>query len=78
MKITLLDSDDFQKRIIVSGHTLRSFAKKIEISTPYMVQIANETRKPGPKIAKKIVDGLEAEFDEIFFVDNGCKSEQSA
>lgn len=75
MKIYLVDPVDFQKRIVVSGHSLRSFAKKIEISGPYMIQIANGTRNPGPKIAKKIVDSLQVGFEQIFFVKSGCKSE---
>lgn len=77
MKIALVDPSDFQKRILISGHSYRSFAKEIGISSPYIIQIANGNRNPGPKIAKKIVDGLKAQFDEIFFVDSGCKSDQT-
>lgn len=76
MKILLVDPVDFQKKVVMSGHSMRGFAKHIGISSPYMIQIANGNRNPGPKIAKKIVNGLECSFDEIFFVDSGCKSGQ--
>jgi transcriptional regulator with XRE-family HTH domain len=76
MKIFLVNPDDFQKRIMISGYSMRGFARKIGISSPYIIQIANGSRNPGPKIAKKIVEGLGAEYDEIFFVKSACKSDE--
>jgi len=77
MNIKLKDIQAFTKLLIVSGFSQRSFAKKIDISGPYMNQIANGERCPSPKVAKKICDGLNVEFDDIFFIEHACKSKQN-
>ena len=75
--IRLKDPESFRKMLILKGHSLRSFAKHIGISSPYITQIAKGDRNPGPRIAKMIAEGLECEFDEIFFVKDACKSYQN-
>lgn len=76
MNIKLKDIQAFNKMLIVSGYSQRSFAQKISISGPYMNQIANGERCPSPKVAKKICDGLNVGFDDIFFIQQDNKSKQ--
>lgn len=76
MKIKLRDVDRFKTLLMVSGHSQRSYARAIGISEPYANQIANGTRNPGPKIAKDTADLLEVKFEDIFFIEYACKSEQ--
>lgn len=64
--ISFIDVDSFLLELIKKGYTQRSFARKIGISSPYMSQIINGSRNPGPKVAKKVCDGLSVCFDEIF------------
>lgn len=77
MNIRLKDVQEFNKLLIISGFSQRSFAKEINISSPYMNQIANGERSPSPKVAKKICDGLNVGFDEIFFIESANKSKQT-
>ena len=76
MKVTLKDSNEFKKLLLQKGYSQRSFAEATEISSPYFNQIINEERFPSGKVAKKIVDVLELNFDDIFFIDDACKSYQ--
>lgn len=78
MAIKLKDVKDFSKRVMVAGFSQRSFAKHIEVSDPYMNQIFNAKRNPSAKIAKKMCDGLEVKFDDIFFIEIDNKSYQTA
>jgi DNA-binding XRE family transcriptional regulator len=76
MKIKLKDVDIFKKMLMISGFSQRGLARTVGISEPYANQIANGERNPGPKIAKMIVDALNCEFDDIFFIDCACNSNQ--
>lgn len=77
MKIKLKNIEEFKKLLLVNGYTQRSYGRAIGISEPYAHQIANGTRNPGPKIAKDTAELLNVKFDDIFFIENACKSEQS-
>lgn len=77
MKIKLKDVDQFKMLLLTKGYTQRSYGRAIEISEPYANQIANGTRNPGPEIAKKTIDLLQVDFDDIFFVEVACKSKQN-
>lgn len=70
MKITLIDPNEFRKLLMSSGYSQRTFAETCEISTPYINQIINGEKFPSGKIAKKIVDVLELEFSDIFFIND--------
>jgi transcriptional regulator with XRE-family HTH domain len=74
MKILVRDSENFKKILMMNGYTLRSLAKKIGSSGGYLSQIVSGERNPGPAIAKKIVDEIGVEFEEIFFIENVCNS----
>lgn len=76
MVIKIKNADEFKKMLIVKGFTQRSLARHIDISEPYANQIVNGERNPGPQIAKKITEALEVEFDDIFFIQDACKSYQ--
>lgn len=76
MKICIKDNK-FKELLIRKGMSQRGFAKEIGISGPYMSQIVKGNRHPGPQISKKICDGLEVGFDDIFFIQNGYKSKQT-
>lgn len=77
MKIKLINVDEFKTLLLMHGFTQRSYGRAINISEPYANQIANGTRNPGPLVAKKTVDLLQVSFNDIFFIEHACKSEQS-
>jgi DNA-binding XRE family transcriptional regulator len=68
---------EITETLMKSGLTQRGFAKTIGVSGPYISQIFTGNRNPGPAIAKKICDSLKYKFDDIFFIQNGYKSEQN-
>jgi transcriptional regulator with XRE-family HTH domain len=74
MKIYLNNPNELKKILLQKGYSQRSFAELTEISPPYFNQIINEERFPSGKVAKKIVDQLEMNFEDIFFIDDACKS----
>jgi putative transcriptional regulator len=78
MTIKLKDAAAFRKELIMRGYSFNEFARVAGISGPYVAQIANGTRNPSAKVAKKISNALNVEFDDIFFVDDACKSYQTA
>lgn len=76
MKIALINSDDFMRMIMVAGHSYRSFGRASGVSHHYIAQIAKGEKVPSPKIAKKIHVALDKDFEDIFFIDDGNKSDQ--
>lgn len=66
MKVKLKDLDEFNSMIFRKGHSKRSFAQAAKIGEATMIQISNGCRFAGPRVAKKIVDALEVQFDDIF------------
>lgn len=72
MKITMKDQNEFKKILLKKGYSQRSFAEALEISPPYLNQIVNGERFPSGKIAKKISDQLELNFEDIFFIVDAC------
>ncbi len=77
MKIFVKDPTEIRKRIITKGYTLRAFGKAAGLSHPSVVQVLNGTRNPSPTTAKKFCDALEGEFDDFFYIDDGCNSDQN-
>jgi transcriptional regulator with XRE-family HTH domain len=74
MKIHLKNPNELKKILLQKGYSQRSFAESTEISSPYFNQIINEERFPSGKVAKRIVDQLDMNFEDIFFIDDACKS----
>lgn len=54
-----------QKRII-SGYSQRELVRKTELSSPFISQLENGKRNPGPDVANRICSTLGVEFEEIF------------
>ena len=48
------------------GLSRRAFAKKAGIGLVTATQVCNGNRRPSAPVAKKIVDALDADFDELF------------
>lgn len=77
LKIVLKDSDNFQEVVLKQGFTKRGLGRAIGTTGSYAIQIINGDRNPGPAIAKKIHEALNVGFDDIFFIQDGHKSEQN-
>jgi transcriptional regulator with XRE-family HTH domain len=68
VQIVFKNPDDFRKRLLINGYSLRSFAQQVGLSSPYLSQIINNKRNPSGKVAKTITDELSLDFDDIFFI----------
>lgn len=68
VKIVVKEPEELKLKIIKKGFSIRGFAREIDIPESYANQIMNATRNPGPDYAKRIVDFLGVEFDDIFFI----------
>lgn len=77
MTIRLRDINQFKKILISKGLSVRAYGRAIGISAGYAHQVANGERNPGPKTAADTADMLNIPFDDIFFIQDACKSEQS-
>ncbi|WP_064202821.1 helix-turn-helix transcriptional regulator [Brevibacillus brevis] len=69
MKIHLKDQEQFEELLIRRGHSKRSFAAAAGIGQVTALQIVNGDRNPSPRIAKRISDVLEVEWDELFVIE---------
>lgn len=74
LKIQLKDKVAFQELLLKRGFSQRGFGRAVGISEPYANQIANGDRNPGPQVAKRICEVLDAQFDDIFFIKRDDKS----
>lgn len=54
--------------LIRKGLTKRGLAIVANIGPATAIQICNGNRRPSPPVAKKIVDALDVDFDEIFSI----------
>lgn len=66
--ITLKSREEFNLMVTKSGFTKRAFARKCGLSESTFIQISNGKQSPRPNTAKKICDGLQLSFDEIFAI----------
>ncbi|MDB5053924.1 MAG: family transcriptional regulator [Bacilli bacterium] len=71
MGVILNDLERLDKLIIKKGHSRRSFAKDVGLGEATVVQICSGRRNPSPRTARKIVDALNVEWDEIFEIVSG-------
>lgn len=76
MKIGIKDATELQEKIIKGGFTYRSLGSAISLSHGHLGQIINGKKNLTPPVAKRIADSLHLNFDDIFFIDHGNKSEQ--
>lgn len=70
MKIKVKDSNALRITLIQKGFSQRQFSNHVGMSENYFNQIINHQRSPSPHIAKKIVDQLELNFDDVFQIKN--------
>jgi DNA-binding XRE family transcriptional regulator len=66
MKIQIKDEQALKKLLIRNGFSKTDLAKTVGVSNHHVGFILNGSRNPSPSIAKKIVNILECDFDEIF------------
>ena len=59
-------SKGLREVLIRKGLTATSMAAVAGIGTVTALQVCNGSRSPSPRIAKKIVDSLGVEFDDVF------------
>ena len=78
MGVSFRDLSEVNQLIIKMGYSQGGFGKAAGISRGYANQVLRGDRKPTPGIAKKISDALEKDFDELFFIEDGYKSDQTA
>lgn len=76
MIVKIKDPEGLKKLLITKGYSMNSFAKEVDISSPYICQLLKEERYASGKVAKKISDGLGLKFEEIFFIDVACSSKR--
>lgn len=75
MKIKFKNTEEFKKLLMIKGYSQRTFAEATNISNPHLNLIINGERYPSGKLAKKIVDQLELNFEDIFFIDVACNEQ---
>lgn len=61
-------NNELKRRILQTGHSLTSFAEKIDISRSFLSYLVNQNKTLSPELARRIAKELDTEFDELFFV----------
>jgi transcriptional regulator with XRE-family HTH domain len=69
MKIRLKDAVRFEEILIKKGLSKRAFAEVAKIGQVTALQICNGERRPSPRIAKRIKEALEMEWDDLFIIE---------
>lgn len=70
LNIKLKDSATTRLKIAETGKSLRGFSDKIGISQGYLSQILKGECNPSPKVAYKIVKGLNLNIEDIFLINS--------
>jgi transcriptional regulator with XRE-family HTH domain len=63
--------DTLNEMIFRKGLTKRAFAQVAGIGQVTALQVCNGQRNPSAPVAKKIVDALETDFDNLFQIVKG-------
>lgn len=71
-----IDRKAFAVARIKAGLSQTELSKRAQVSKTLVCQIETGQRTPSPRIARRLCEALSVDFDDIFFVDSGCKSEQ--
>lgn len=58
---------------IKAGLSQTELSQRAQVSKTLVCQIETGQRTPSPGTARRLCEALSADFDDIFFVDNGCK-----
>lgn len=73
-KLYIKNEINLSSLIALKGYSLKTFAKRVGVSNPYLSQIVNNKRNPSPVVARKICFELGIEnISHIFFTNNACK-----
>lgn len=56
----------FNQTVSKKGFTKRSFARHCGLSESTFIQVSNGKQSPRPDTAKKICNGIEMGFDDVF------------
>ena len=75
--IFVKDKDTLIEKIVQKGFSYRQLAQKIGISQTTISLIIKGERNPSPENAVKICEALECQFEDIFFINNDYKSNQT-
>ena len=75
--IYVKDKDTLIEKIVQKGFSYRQLAQKIGISQTTISLIIKGERNPSPENAVKICEALECQFEDIFFINNDYKSNQT-
>lgn len=76
--IAVVKKDRLVEQLFRKGWTRRQLAKTAKIGEMTAQQVVNGTRNPGPAVAKKIVDALGVDFDEIFEIVSAEEAKEGA
>ncbi|WZX99695.1 helix-turn-helix transcriptional regulator [Bacillus sp. FSL W7-1360] len=68
MKVHVRDGDAIRKKAIENGMGVKELAEKINVTGGHLSNILNGRAHPRPVVAKKMVECLRCDFEEIFFV----------
>ena len=68
--------DRINELLYRKGLTKRALAKEANIGEVTVFQVCKGKRVPGPRIAKKIVDALGVEFDDLFVIEKVEKNSE--
>jgi DNA-binding XRE family transcriptional regulator len=71
MKVRLKSPDNLIQLLIQKGYSQRSYASHIGLSYEYFNRIVKEHVFPSGTVARKIYEGLDLEFQDLFFLQNG-------
>lgn len=66
--IVLKNGKIFNQTISKKGFTKRAFARHCGLSESTLIQISNGKQSPRADTAKKICDGLQLHFDDVFTI----------
>lgn len=75
--IVLIDKEKLQKDMALKGYTMTELANKVGCSKASISAIVGHKRSPSAKIAVKICEQLESNFEDYFFIEPVHKKKQT-
>lgn len=75
--ILVKDREQFIEKIAKAGFSYRQLARRINCSQTQISLIVKGERNPSPETAVKICEAINSTFDNIFFIKNNYKSNQT-
>lgn len=75
--VMIKDIDEFIEKVVTKGLSYRELAKRTNSNPTTITLLAKGERNPSPKLAVNICKALNCQFDDIFFINNDDKSNQT-